>query len=115
MLFSRERNLLVIPITVTEVDEDDYSGAPPANAHGEYVYQGAYVFHVSREGGIEVTGRVTHIDDPETFLKSGYYFDSDLFVERSLYIEDNLYTISQGMLKVNALSDLTEIASVLLP
>ena len=114
-LFSLERNLLVIPITVAEVDADDYSGTPPANAHGEYVYQGAYVFHISREDGIEVTGRVTHIDDPETFLKSGYYFDSDLFVERSLYIEDNLYTISQGMLKVNALADLTEIASVLLP
>lgn len=115
VLFSRERNLLVIPITVAEVDEDDYSGTPPANAHGEYVYQGAYVFHVSREDGIEVTGRVTHIDDPETFLKSGYYFDSDLFVERSLYIEESLYTISQGMLKVNALADLTEIVSVLLP
>jgi len=115
VLFSRERNLLVIPITVAEVDEDDYSGTPPDSAHGEYVYQGAYVFHVSREDGIEVTGRVTHIDDPETFLKSGYYFDSDLFVERSLYIEDNLYTISQGMVKVNALADLTEIASVLLP
>ena len=115
VLFSRERNLLVIPITVAEVDEDDYSGTPPDSAHGEYVYQGAYVFHVSREDGIEVTGRVTHIDDPETFLKSGYYFDSDLFVERSLYIEDNLYTISQGMVKVNALADLTEIASVPLP
>jgi uncharacterized secreted protein with C-terminal beta-propeller domain len=115
VLFSRERNLLVIPITVAEVDAGDYSGTPPDSAHGEYVYQGAYVFHVSREDGIEVTGRVTHIDDPETFLKSGYYFDSDLFVERSLYIEDNLYTISQGRLKVNALSDLTEIASVLLP
>jgi inhibitor of cysteine peptidase len=115
VLFSRERNLLVIPITVAEVDADDYAGAPPDNAHGEYVYQGAYVFHVSREDGILVTGRVTHIDDPETFLKSGYYFDSDLFVERSLYIEENLYTISRGMLKVNALADLTEIASVPLP
>lgn len=115
VLFSRERNLLVIPITVAQVDEDDYSGTPPDSAHGEYVYQGAYVFHVSREVGIEVTGRVTHIDDPETFLKSGYYFDSDFFVERSLYIEENLYTISQGMLKVNALTDLTEVASVLLP
>jgi len=105
----------VIPIPVAQVDADDYSGTPPTNAYGEYVYQGAYVFHVSREAGIEVTGRVTHIDDPETFLKSGYYFDSDLFVERSLYIEDNLYTISPGMLKVNAISELNEIASVLLP
>jgi inhibitor of cysteine peptidase len=115
VLFSRERNLLVIPITVAEVDEDDYASAPPDNAHGEYVDQGAYVFHVSREDGIELTGRVTHIDDPEVFLKSGYYFDSDLFVERSLYIEDSLYTISRGMVKVNALADLAEIASVPLP
>ncbi|TRO46866.1 hypothetical protein E2P65_05185, partial [Candidatus Bathyarchaeota archaeon] len=111
----RERNLLVIPITVAEVDEDDYASTPPDNAYGEYVDQGAYVFSVSREDGIELRGRVTHIDDPETFLKSGYYFESDLFVERSLYIEESLYTISRGMLKVNSLADLTEIASVPLP
>ena len=112
VLFSRSRNLLVIPITVAEIDEGDYSGEVPLNAYGEYVYQGAYVFHISPEGGIQVRGRITHIENPETFIKSGYYFDSDLMVERSLYIEDILYTISRGMVKFTSLIDLSEIASV---
>jgi len=115
VLFSRERNLLVIPILVAEVDPDDYAGQPPDNAYGEYVYQGAYVFHISPEDGIQVRGRVSHIDDPDVYLKSGYYLDSDLTVERSLYIEDTLYTLSQGMVKMNALGDLTAVGEVQLP
>jgi uncharacterized secreted protein with C-terminal beta-propeller domain len=111
-LFSRAKNLLVIPVLVAEIDEGDYSGDVPANAYGEYVYQGAYVFHVSPGQGIELRGRVTHIDDPLEFLKSGYWFDSELSVERSLYIDDFLYTISRGMIKMNGLFDLSEMGSV---
>jgi inhibitor of cysteine peptidase len=109
-LFSRERNLLVIPVLEAGIDEGDFSGTVPANFHGEYVYQGAYVFHISRDG-IELRGTITHIDD-DSLLKSGFYFDSEYSVERSLYIEDNLYTISRGMLKVNDLGTLEEIVSV---
>jgi len=82
----------------------------PANFYGEYVYQGAYVFSISRDG-IELRGRVTHISD-DSLLKSGFWFDSEYSVERSLYIEDNLYTISRGMLKVNDLGTLEEIVAV---
>jgi uncharacterized secreted protein with C-terminal beta-propeller domain len=114
-LFSRDRNLLVIPVLEAKIDAGDYSGTVPPNAHGEYVYQGAYVFHVSREQGIELRGRVTHIDDPQAFLKSGYWFESELSVERSLYIDEMLYTISGGMIKMNALSDLSEAGRVELP
>jgi inhibitor of cysteine peptidase len=114
-LFSRAKNLLVIPVLVAEIDAGDYSGGVPANAYGEYVYQGAYVFHVSPGQGIELRGRITHIDDPQEFLKSGYWFDSELSVERSLYIDDVLYTISRGMIKMNGLFDLSEMGSVELP
>jgi uncharacterized secreted protein with C-terminal beta-propeller domain len=55
---------------------------------------------------------VTHIDDSQAFLKSGYWFESDLSVERSLYIEDTLYTISDGMIKMNDLGDLSEVGRV---
>ncbi|MBN2335611.1 beta-propeller domain-containing protein [Candidatus Bathyarchaeota archaeon] len=109
-LFSRARNLLVIPILEAQIDEDDFSGSVPDNFYGDYVYQGAYVFDISLEG-IELRGKVTHIDD-DSLLKSGFWFESDYEVERSLYIEDGLYTMSQGMLKVNDLGTLAEIASV---
>ncbi len=114
-LFSRVKNLLVIPVLEAKIDASDYSGEVPPNAYGEYVYQGAYVFHVSREQGIELRGKITHIEDPQAFLKSGYWFESELTVERSLYIDDVLYTISGRMIKMNALSDLSETGRVDLP
>jgi inhibitor of cysteine peptidase len=109
-LFSRDRNLLVIPILEAQIDEDDFAGEVPPNFYGDFVYQGAYVFDVSLDG-IELRGRVTHIDD-DSLLKSGYRFESEYAVERSLYIEDNLYTISQGRLKINDLGTLEEVKTV---
>ena len=114
-LFSRAKNLLVIPVLEAKIDAGDYSSEVPPNAYGEYVYQGAYVFHISREQGIDLRGRVTHIDDPQAFLRSGYWFESKLTVERSLYIDDVLYTISGGMIKMNGLDDLSEVGKVELP
>jgi len=109
-LFSKARNLLIIPVLEAQIDEGDFSGTVPGNFYGEYVYQGAYVFSISRDG-IELRGRVTHIDD-DSFIRSGFWFESEYSVERSLYIEDSLYTISRGMLKVNDLGTLEEIVSV---
>jgi hypothetical protein len=33
-------------------------------------------------------------------------------VERSLYIENDLYTLSQGMIKINSLDTLNELAAI---
>jgi uncharacterized secreted protein with C-terminal beta-propeller domain len=57
-------------------------------------------------------GNITHIEDPQEFLKSGYWFESFYSVERSLYIENELYTISKGMIKINNLEDLSEIKKI---
>ena len=111
-LFSLSRNLLVIPVLEAKIDSSDYGSQVPDNAYGDYVYQGAYVFHLSPEDGIQLRGRVTHIEDPQAFLKSGYWFESDLSVERSLYIDDTLYTISGGLIKMNGLGDLSEVGRV---
>src|SRR3989338_2964753 len=43
-LFSREKNLLVIPVTEAKVDPSDYVGEIPQSAYGKTVFQGAYVF-----------------------------------------------------------------------
>ena len=109
-LFSKARNLLVIPILEAGIDADDFSGEVPDNFYGEYTYQGAYVFDISLEG-IELRGQVTHLQGDE-LLKSGFWFDSEYEVERSLYIEDNLYTMSQGMIKINNLETLEELSAI---
>ena len=111
-LFSRSRHLLVLPVLVAEIDPNAYSGGVPPNAEGEYVFQGAYVFDVSLTGGFRLRGMITHLDGDDALLKSGFYFESEYSVERSLYIDDVLYTISNGMIKMNSLEDLEEINRV---
>jgi uncharacterized secreted protein with C-terminal beta-propeller domain len=109
-LFSREKNLLVIPILEARIDPSIYGGRIQANIYGDYIYQGAYVFQISTEG-IQLRGRITHLKGDE-LLKSGYWFSSEYSVYRCLYIGENLYTISGGMVKINSLSDLSELKAI---
>jgi len=111
-LFCRSKNLLVLPILLAEIDEEKYSGSVPPNAHGEYVWQGAYVYDVSSEQGLVLRGRITHLKDDEELLKSGFYFESSHAIKRSLYIDNILYTISENTIKMNDIENLAEINKI---
>jgi uncharacterized secreted protein with C-terminal beta-propeller domain len=111
LLINKERNLLVIPVLVAEIDEEKYLGGVPANAYGDFVWQGAYVFTIT-ENTIELRGGITHLDDDSELLKSGYYFSSEYSVKRSFYIEDYLYTISDKKVKINNLADLSVVNEI---
>lgn len=107
-LFSKERNLLVIPILEAKVNSSGYG--VELNTYGDYVYQGAYIFQINMEG-IQLRGRITHLQGDE-LLKSGYWFDSEYSIYRSLYIGENIYTISGAMVKINSLSNLSELKTI---
>jgi uncharacterized secreted protein with C-terminal beta-propeller domain len=107
-LFSRSKNLLVLPVLVAKIDPDGYSGEIPSNAYGEYVFQGAYVLHISLDADISVRGRITHLENDD-LLKSGSYFASQYAVKRALFIDDILYTISNAKIKMHTVNNLTEI------
>ena len=62
--------------------------------------------------GLELRGRITHLEDSDDLLKSGYWFYSDYAVERSLYIDNVLYTISNMKVKMNNLETLAEVNEV---
>jgi inhibitor of cysteine peptidase len=111
LLFDKEKNLLVIPVLVAEMDPTQYEGEVPSWAHGDYVWQGAYVFDISLNG-LELRGRITHMDDNDDLVKSGYYFGSSYLVQRSLYIDNVLYTVSDMKVKMNNLETLAEINAV---
>lgn len=111
-LFDRRRSLLVIPILEAKIFREKYSGGIPPNTYGEYVFQGAYVFNISPDEGISLRGRITHLENSEDLEKSGYYFTSEYEVVRSLYIGDVLYTVSNGKIKANSITDLSEIAEI---
>jgi inhibitor of cysteine peptidase len=111
-LLDKSKNLLVIPVLVAEIDEEKYPGEILPYTYGDYVWQGAYVFDTSLEEGLVLKGAITHLEDDDDLLKSGYYFSSSYSVKRSLYIDNVLYTISDKKVKMNSLEDLEEINEV---
>jgi hypothetical protein len=72
------------------------------------IYQGAFVFQVNLQNGIVFRGSITHLPNDA----STAYTSSDLFITRSLYIGGVLYTISNAMIKMNSLADLSPLGSV---
>jgi len=109
-LFSRSKDLLIIPILLAEIDESRYGGYVPPSAYGEYVYQGAYVFSLTLDEGFELKGRITHVTDDED-LKD-YWYDAESYVKRSLYIENNIYTVSEKTVKINNMDTMAEVKKV---
>jgi len=106
VLFSKEKNLLVIPISY---------GSPwrmlPMESRGIMSYQpawqGAYVFNISLDKGIgiNVRGKLDH----QINANGISYYDS---ISRSLYIKDVLYTISEQQLKMHKLENLKAIKKI---
>ncbi len=112
-LYDDKRDLLVIPVLLAEIDEEKYSGKMPANTYGDYTFQGAYVFNLTIDGGFKLKGKITHVEDNQTFLKSGYYYyGSDDLVKRSLFIDNIIYTFSDKKILANDLSDLKQLADI---
>jgi uncharacterized secreted protein with C-terminal beta-propeller domain len=117
LLFDRERGLMAFPVELAVVDPDvkaqwDGYGPPP---YGEFRYQGAYVYRVDPENGFVFMGRITHLTE-EDLAKSGTYgYDPMRAVRRILYAGDTLYTLSDAMLKANAIDTLAERGSLRYP
>lgn len=93
-LFSREKNLLAIPVSEYRAG----MGAPEMRPWKSNYWQGAYVFRIDLTDGIKYKGGITHGDSSQ--------------IRRSLYIGDVLYTVSQSMIRMNGLADLAEINAV---
>jgi inhibitor of cysteine peptidase len=111
-LFDKSRNLLVIPVLEAKVDLTEYPEGVPSWAYGESVWQGAYVFDISLDNGLQLKGRITHYDSEAQLWEREYPTYS---VNRSLYIDDALYTISDAKIKMNNLENLDYINEVQLP
>ena len=111
LLFSKSKNLLAFPVTVMEVNDavEKYD-----LAYGEFAFQGAYVYNIDIENGFKLKGKITHLSDEE-YQKPGYYYNTEKYVERILYIGDTLYTLSKGMVKAHELWGMEESGSVVIP
>ncbi len=114
-LFDKAKDLLVIPVSITQYGVIEGGNAVPpsgkdvgiAPLQGGY-WQGAYVFKLT-QAGFQLEGGITHQDNAN---QQDYYGDYNLNVNRALYIENTLYTLSNGKVKLNNLTDLTQIAEI---
>ena len=106
VLFDQSLNLLVVPVEIAKAQ----ANSTYLWSYNPIVWQGAYVFSVTVQNGIVFRGGITQI--PSGQLPN--YQDRNLFINRSLYIGNVLYTVSNGMVMMNSLIDLSELGSVTL-
>ena len=115
LLFSKEKELLAIPVNnytedfEIENSSDDYESIVNSytNYNKEYVSEGYFVYNINLTDGFTLKGTITHDK-----TKSKYTYNNTSRLLRGLYIDDNLYTVSEDYIKVNSLDDLQEISQV---
>ena len=115
LLFSKEKELLAIPVNnytedfEIENSSDEYESMVSSytNYKKEYVSEGYFVYNINLTDGFTLKGTITH---DKTKSKYSSYNTSRLL--RGLYIDDNLYTVSEDYIKVNSLDDLQEISQL---
>jgi uncharacterized secreted protein with C-terminal beta-propeller domain len=95
-LFDKSKQLLAIPISTIAYDVE---------SEKLWYWRGAYIFNASLEQGFTLEGEITHQsgDNPDGYM---------LQVNRILYIENVLYTISYGKVRMNSLDTLAEIGTI---
>jgi inhibitor of cysteine peptidase len=117
-LFDKAKQLLVIPVSITQYGVVIGGGVVPPRpsdgvastsvTQGGY-WDGAYVFKLSVSSGFELRGGITH---QSSTTQQYWYGDYNMMVNRALFIDNTLYTVSNAEVKFNSLTDLTQIAEV---
>lgn len=109
LLFSKEKNLIAIPVNNYS---EDFAINSTSDSHESminlyknynktYVAEGYFVYNINIEDGFNLKGVITH----EASKNTKYYYNTSKLL-RGLYIENNLYTVSETAVKVNDLETL---------
>ena len=115
LLFSKEKGLIAIPVNNYSEDfEISNSGKSYSsmvddyiNYEKSYVAEGYFVYNIDVQNGFDLKGVITHEKNTN---KNYYNIDSKLL--RGLYVDDNLYTVSETGVKVNDLETLKLISEL---
>ncbi|MGO0060648.1 beta-propeller domain-containing protein [Brevibacillus fluminis] len=111
LLFSREKNLLAFPVTVMTLkpeDKEKNTASTDFPAYGEFSFQGAYVYSLDLKNGFQLRKKITHLA-PDAAQKAGAnWYDSNDNIQRILYIDDALYTVSPTKIKAFSMTTLAQ-------
>ena len=109
LLFSKEKELIAIPVNnynndfeITNSDTYEEAINSYTSSSKSYISEGYCVYRINADEGFKYKGTITH----ENHVSSGYYSSSASKLLRGLYIENNLYTVSESKIKVNNLDTL---------
>ncbi len=76
-------------------------------------FSGAVVYTLNLTDGFKLRGRVTHYSDADVLKMGNYWpYQYDLSIQRALYMDDVLFTVSQGMIKANNINSVIELNSL---
>ena len=117
LLFSKEKQLIAIPVNnyseEFSVNSYDNNYSSMINAYSSYnksyIAEGYFVYKINLEEGFNLKGIITHETSAKKY-PSYYYNNSKLL--RGLYIDDNIYTVSENAIKVNRLDTLEQISEL---
>ena len=116
LYWDAEKKLFGFPVNLHELPKGSDS-ANPSN-YGVSVWQGAYIYEVKPETGFNLKAKLSQIPSDAVLIKTDYgysYWGADttnLFVDRILRIENNLYTLSNNQLNIYDLENFNKIQSL---
>lgn len=91
LLFSKEKNIIAFPITVRETQNN-------SNYYKKTTFKGAVIYGLSLDKGFEERARISHNQEES--------------VERIIYIGNNIYTLSQDLIKITDMSTMDTIGEI---
>ena len=116
LLFSKERELIAIPVNNYSEefqinDAEDYSSIESLyrSRSKDYISEGYLVYNINLKDGFKLKGIVTH-EKKRNNTPYSYYYNSKML--RWLYIDENLYTVSEDAIKVNKLNTLEQVSEL---
>ncbi len=118
LLFSKEKEIIAIPVNNYSEDfeinssSDSYSSTVNSymNYNKSHIAEGYFVYNINIEDGFKLKGIINHQTSKNSNSMYKYYNNFKLL--RGLYIDENLYTVSETAVKVNNINTLELISEL---
>jgi inhibitor of cysteine peptidase len=106
LLFLKDKALMAFPVSEGQCVEIEST----LQEEVKITFHGAHVYRMNMDDGLELKGKISHMIDGVEFNYEKEHWDSTIL--RILYIDNNLYTISENSVKIFNIESLAEKAEL---